>query len=75
MPPTFTNNFDNRLPLNNFNNGYFDQPPPPQQQQQQQQDFSQPSPRLALKQMHPSPSIYVPLKEQVHVQAHRLVFK
>lgn len=30
------------------------------------------SPRAAIKQAHPSPSIYVPLEEQMPVQAHRI---
>jgi hypothetical protein len=30
------------------------------------------SPRAAIKQVHPSPSIYVPLDEQIPVQAHRI---
>ena len=36
---------------------------------------NQTSPRLALKQAHPSPSIYVPLDEQPAVQADRITKK
>ena len=36
---------------------------------------NQTSPRLALKQAHPSPSIYVPLHEQPPVQADRITKK
>ncbi len=68
----FNDNYDSRLPPappnfnnNGYPNGYFDQ------QQQQQNDFNQISPRAAMKQMHPSPSIYVPLNEQAPVQTHR----
>lgn len=62
----FDNNpYDNRFNNNNnnnFSNGYYGQ----------NQIEPQMSPRLALKQAHPSPSIYVPLHEQAPVQAHRL---